>query len=316
MPVRSRLFALGLSLVLAGCATTPPVPNPPEGPALLKVADADTTIYLFGFIDRLDPAIEYRTPLIEAALADSDALVTATPVDPDADYSHVLEYNTLARGESTYDFLDDEQAQAYGDALEFIGERRFGWTRYRPAFMAAVLKQRATAGSGLKGVNAVEEELKAYVGEAKDVGSIIDCETDFGFDKAVNAEQGARFLAVTARNLPSWEEKQALKEQAWMDGELRVMARIMTQDLREAGLAMHYVSDRAGLYAEWVRARLDEPGTVFLTVNAGELAGQGGLIDQLDASGLDVERVVSIEPEASPADFAAFPVVESCEALG
>src|ERR1044072_9653765 len=69
-------FALGLS----GCAMGPRVEPPPEGavpgPALWKVADKDTTIYLFGTVHALPADKMWFDGRIERAFDASDELVT------------------------------------------------------------------------------------------------------------------------------------------------------------------------------------------------------------------------------------------------
>jgi uncharacterized protein len=50
-------------------------------------------------------------------------------------------------------------------------------------------------------------------------------------------------------------------------------------------------SDRNAAWAEWVDARLDKPGTVFMAVGAGHLAGKDSVQTFLDRRGIKTERV-------------------------
>ena len=52
------------------------------GPALWKVADDDTTIYLFGTVHVLPQGVEWYDATIAKALEGSDILVTEIPMDP------------------------------------------------------------------------------------------------------------------------------------------------------------------------------------------------------------------------------------------
>ncbi len=74
---RSLCAAVALSLAGA-CATTSPQPAAPKvsGPALWKVADEDTTIYLFGTVHALPKDVPWMRGAIGPALAASDTLVT------------------------------------------------------------------------------------------------------------------------------------------------------------------------------------------------------------------------------------------------
>src|SRR5687768_13085659 len=78
--VRRGLAALGL-VALASCATVPTTDASGVKPALWKVADDDTTIYLFGTIHLLPRDTSWRTPKFEQALAGSQTLVVETIVD-------------------------------------------------------------------------------------------------------------------------------------------------------------------------------------------------------------------------------------------
>jgi uncharacterized protein YbaP (TraB family) len=44
-------------------------------------------------------------------------------------------------------------------------------------------------------------------------------------------------------------------------------------------------------WAEWIDTRLDEPGTVFIAVGAGHLAGAKSVQDYLAQKGITVARV-------------------------
>jgi uncharacterized protein YbaP (TraB family) len=51
------------------------------------------------------------------------------------------------------------------------------------------------------------------------------------------------------------------------------------------------LTDRNATWAEWINKRMDQPGTVFLAVGAGHLAGNGSVQDMLAKKGFKAERV-------------------------
>ena len=88
--IRPALACLApLGLALQGCAalpeadvaTAPATAEAPvaAGPGLWQVADADTTIYLFGTVHALPESVEWYKGPIETALAVSQELVTEIP---------------------------------------------------------------------------------------------------------------------------------------------------------------------------------------------------------------------------------------------
>ena len=78
------LFALLAALSLAACGNTEAkAPATAARPAMWKVADADTTIYLFGTIHLLPKGLKWTTPAMTKAMAASQALVLEVALDKD-----------------------------------------------------------------------------------------------------------------------------------------------------------------------------------------------------------------------------------------
>ena len=76
----SRIFAaLGASLLLSAGPAQARTPAPAH-PALWAVADADTTVYLFGTIHLLPAKYKWRTPTFDQAVDGSQQLVVETIV--------------------------------------------------------------------------------------------------------------------------------------------------------------------------------------------------------------------------------------------
>jgi uncharacterized protein YbaP (TraB family) len=61
------------------------------------------------------------------------------------------------------------------------------------------------------------------------------------------------------------------------------------KDMPEVANALLYQRNRN--WAEWVSHRMEQPGTVFLAVGAGHLAGKDSLLEDLEAKGYKVTRV-------------------------
>ena len=75
-----RLAAFG-AIAATACATAPAAEPKAASPAMWKVADADTTIYLFGTIHLLPPNMQWRSATFDEAAAGSDTLVIETDID-------------------------------------------------------------------------------------------------------------------------------------------------------------------------------------------------------------------------------------------
>ncbi|RYD90490.1 MAG: TraB/GumN family protein, partial [Sphingomonadales bacterium] len=79
---------------------------------------------------------------------------------------------------------------------------------------------------------------------------------------------------------------------AWKAGEADKIAALINDDVAASPeLAEALLYKRNQRWAEWIAKRMAQPGTVFVAVGAGHLAGSGGVQAELAKRGLKVERV-------------------------
>ena len=73
--MRALIAALLMAAALGACARQPP---PAGEPALWRIADADSEIWLFGTSHMLPPEARWRGPVVDAAFAAAEEFVTET----------------------------------------------------------------------------------------------------------------------------------------------------------------------------------------------------------------------------------------------
>ncbi|MBS1239813.1 MAG: hypothetical protein H6R45_519 [Proteobacteria bacterium] len=77
----------------------------------------------------------------------------------------------------------------------------------------------------------------------------------------------------------------------WLRGDAEALAALVNAEESDPALYKHILTDRNANWAGWIKTRLAAPGTVFVAVGAGHLAGKGSLQDQLRKLGLKSKRV-------------------------
>ncbi len=77
----------------------------------------------------------------------------------------------------------------------------------------------------------------------------------------------------------------------WLGGDADGLAVLINGEESDPALYKHILVDRNANWAKWIKARLAQPGTVFVAVGAGHLAGKGSVQDQLKKLGLKSKRV-------------------------
>ena len=65
----------------------------------------------------------------------------------------------------------------------------------------------------------------------------------------------------------------------------------MNADKSDAALVEVLLARRNRAWSDWIDKRLETPGTVFLAVGAGHLAGNGSVQDMLSAKGIASRRL-------------------------
>ncbi|MFL6720726.1 MAG: TraB/GumN family protein, partial [Sphingomonas sp.] len=81
-------------------------------------------------------------------------------------------------------------------------------------------------------------------------------------------------------------------QSAWKRGDQTVFVRMLDQ-LQQASPDTYRMmfTERNARWADWITARMQTPGTVFVAVGAGHLAGQDSLLVRLAERGLPSQRV-------------------------
>ncbi|WND03718.1 TraB/GumN family protein [Temperatibacter marinus] len=264
--------------------------------ALYKIKDSDTTIYLMGTIHILPKGTNWQTNAIQEAFDASDSLVvevsqsTMTPADMQP---LIMKYGLLPNGATLESVLD---ADVYAMIKNLYGSNAQAWAqvnRMQPWLLGVTISAGQMVQSGFdpnSGVDKVLEGLAITAGK-----NVISLETAEYQMKAL-ASMGniikSGMLKEMLEDLPAITTQINQMKDAWMQGDMDKLAVIMNEEMAEFPAAMETM-----LYtrnANWI-GQIDQmmakPGTVFIAVGAGHLAGEKSVIDLLKKAGIPVEQV-------------------------
>ncbi len=301
--VKSTLTTLALLLALPACAkdTPKPVPTPSPAraandadPALWVVKDADTTIYLFGTIHVLKPGLTWFDEAVKTAFDTSGTLVLEmVQPDPAAMQKIVMASGMSPTGPTLTEQLPADKRAAYAKALADMGAPATAFDRLRPWLAAVTLSLGPIQKLGYDPANGPETILAAAAKAAnKPVIGLETAEQQIGFFNGLSDPAQIGFLTSTLDEMPKAGETMAAMVKDWADGDPDALAREMNESLKdtpEVGKVL--LTDRNIRWADWVNARMKQPGTVFVAVGAGHLAGGDSVIAQLSKHGIKAERV-------------------------
>lgn len=295
---RRALAGLG-ALSLTACSTTAaePVAEAAEGPkpALWALADEDTTIYLFGTIHLLPEGFEWRTPTLDAAIAESDALVLETVLgsDPMAAAGTMVRLGTSPGLPPLAARVPPEKREALAQLVEATGVPIRALDRMETWAAALTLLAIQFQQMGYDPDLGVEKGLtSSYAAGGKPVSGLETIEQQFGFFDQLSEEAQRTFLAGM---LDRPAEAKAMFEamlKAWSSGDTEgIAATFDSETALMPELRDVLMKERNAAWAEWLEQRLEQPGTVMVAVGAGHLAGKDSVQAMLREKGLETKRL-------------------------
>lgn len=266
---------------------------PPAQPALWKVSDEDTTIYLFGTVHVLPAGITWFEGKIAAAFAASDELVTEIgEADPAHVQGLVIQVAMLPEDQTLRALLSEEQKAAYEAALAQHGLPPTLFDRFEPWYAALGLSTLPLMKDGFTVETGVERLLEKEAGARSLPHHALETpEYQLSLFDTLPLDVQKRYLAEIIEQMPDIHEEVNSIVEAWRTGDAETLAKLMNIAESDPVLIETLLTGRNRAWAGWIEERLARPGTVFLAVGAGHLAGPGSVQEQLAAFGLETKRV-------------------------
>ncbi len=304
----SGIAAITLALATTACAQQS-VPTPvadtmvsaetvemaASGPAMWKLSDEDTTIYLFGTVHALPEGIDWYTGPVRTAFEASDTLVTEIPMgaeDEAAMQQLALTRGMLPAGTTLRALLDEDQRATYDGALTGMGLPVASFDAFEPWMAGLTMTLLPLMQAGYDPEQGVDKLLIGKAGDTKTFDALETAEFQIGIFDGMSQEKQIDFLVSMAGQTGEAVDMVDRMVAEWMDGDPDGLAEVMNEGLDEdPGLAEALLYNRNANWAVWIDERMDAPGTVFIAVGAGHLAGERSVQDLLAQRGLTVSRV-------------------------
>jgi hypothetical protein len=292
-----RVAALLAGFALAGCAAQTAETAPAAGaarPALWQVSDADTTIYLFGTIHALPAGTQWRTPVLDRAIASSDELVTELDLRDEVAIGMAFGRLGLASGlPPVLERVPADKREALRTALAGSPVPQAMLDRMKTWAVAVTLVQVLFQQTGLDPAQGVERVLSAdFAARGARFGALETASEQFGFFDSLPEEAQRAFLVGVLESPEDVRRQFDAMLAAWRRGDTRAIGRTFNEEETMSGnLREILLSRRNARWAEWLQRRLAQPGTVFVAVGAGHLAGEDSVQDYLRQRGLRAQRV-------------------------
>ena len=242
---------------------------PPADPAMFVVRDADTTVYIFGTFHALDGHAAWFNDRVKDAFEQSNELVLETliPEQP-------VESSPVSPGFSS----------SVTPSASFLATTRMA--------ISAGRSQGMQVGNGADMILRHQAEA-----EGKTVEGLETLQLQLDMLNRMPPPATPRSAALpqrggTANQMDSLSKAMAELQSAWTRGDQTVFVRMLDQ-LQGASPDTYRMmfTERNERWADWIRARMQTPGTVFVAVGAGHLAGKDSLLVRLAERGIPSQRL-------------------------
>lgn len=299
----SLIAGLATAATLAFASISPALAKEPAAPvqdivdahpALWVVKDDDTTIYLFGTIHLMKPGIRWFEGPVRSAYDGAQQIVLEVASTDDADDQSKIMRRAMAIDAPTITSrLPEASREKYLTALSSHGLAPILFDRVKPWFATLTLSVLPLRSYGYDPENGVDHMIKlAAIADGKTLTGLETADEQIGFFEGLPEDLQLALLAQTLDELPKLGETISQMIAAWSAGEPEQLAKLMNESVdANPELEKRLLTDRNARWADWIKQRLNMPGTVFMAVGAGHLAGSNSVQDMLEARGIPVSRI-------------------------
>jgi uncharacterized protein len=290
---RTLVSALA-ALALLSCKATQSEAKPIR-PALWKVSDADTTIYLFGTIHLLPKDLAWQSPKMIAAIQRSQGLVLETVMDKDPQKTGAImtQLGITAGLPPLLDRVPADKREALQRVVTKSGVPLAVLDKFETWAAALTL-----ASAGMRDLPVSTEYgaeailAKRFASESKPVSGLETPAQQLGFFDSLPEAAQRKFLTSIAEDDTSAQAEFDAMIAAWGSGDVNKIALTFDDELKlSPELTDALLKKRNANWSDWIVARMAKPGTIFIAVGAGHLAGSDSVNAMLAKRGLRVSRL-------------------------
>jgi uncharacterized protein len=299
--MKKLISAVLATVLFAGSALAQPPAAPPPAklmadPALWVVKDKDTTIYLMGTVHVLKPGTIWLDGGVEKAYdASSEVVLELLQPEPAVAQALIGKYAVDPDGPPLSQKLSPELRAKYEKVAAGLGLPVPAFEKFEPWFVSTVLSLTAIGKAGYNPESGVERQItEAAKRDAKKMGALETMDEQLGFFASL--PEAAQLALLKATIEQSGEAKTFFDRMVatWAKGDPAALAVMMNEGMKDSPeLVDVLLTRRNERWAKWIDARMKQPGTIFIAVGAGHLAGTNSVQDFLKARKLKAVRIPS-----------------------
>ena len=272
--------------------------DPAIQPALWKIEDQDSRLYLFGTVHLLPPDLVWASEAYQAAMLDAPVTVTEANVD-DPEVAGKIAALTLQLGANPpgvklSDVLGEERYERFAKIVGELGLPAESMQPFKPWLATITASVMAIQAQGFDPNSGVDRRITAQALEEGDELAYLEtAESQIRMLASLNEEEMLANFDVTLEQIADPDAMLNPLIKAWQQGDMEALERIAIDDLRSTSPEAFekLLVQRNTNWADQVQEMLSGSGNYFIAVGAMHLAGEGSLIDILNDRGVEADRM-------------------------
>ncbi|MBH5322659.1 TraB/GumN family protein [Aurantiacibacter sediminis] len=252
-----------------------------------------TTIYIFGTVALLPQGMDWQTPLVSEAFRKADELVLElrTPSPVEAALA-AQEHTELASGQTLTAILPED---VRSDFEMWVRERSYvlsDFEQFQPWFASLLVSGLSSQDSELRFENQPDAVFTELAEERElPITSLETIGEQYAVFSGLSMEEQVAELRTALALRDDTAELTFAMVEAWSVGDMDRLDAIMRSRPYSPVLWDRLMTSRSARWGEWVLSRLDSPGTVFMVVTAGHLAGTDSLVSSLETADAPISQI-------------------------
>lgn len=287
------ISALLAMFAFAGCAAAKEAP----APALFVARDADSTLYLYGTIHLRKAGAAWGDADVERALSEADEIWTELEISPQADartQQLALHMGMAPADRPLSSWLSADERQRLEATAQRLGVPMQSLEPLRPWLAGLTLSLVPMVRAGYEPSAGVDRAIDAY-GDAhgKSMRAFETPEQQISFFADMSEDMQRQMLLEAIDEAEGGAAELDAMSASWERGDLTALERELNDELRDEYPEVYraLIVDRNNAWVETLMHELEGSGVDFVAVGAAHLVGEEGLVAQLRARGVQVERV-------------------------
>jgi hypothetical protein len=288
----SLIFGLAISALAADADSLPQRGTP----AIWRIHNGASTIFLFGSLHILPPSFQWMTPEIDAAMRAADQFVFEVPVDEEAlkaEKDFIIHNGILPHRQTLRSMLSSNEFQIYAATLRRAGLKSEQFTRYRPWLASIMLGLAYLHSDDLAKLRGADDDIMSYAREhGKSLIYLESIREQMELLTSGNESMQLKaFKSLIISLYRSRPQEQELRD-SWAAGDDQRLTALIEGYFRGRPEAKDWlVGRRNRIWLATFKNFMGKGGTTMITVGAAHIGGNGGLIALLCNEGYEVERV-------------------------